>query len=213
MSFGHILSLPPTTTLHIPLLPIFMFSPSSYLSLFLLQKKEKENQNKQAREKKKTKKIAIRTQSTQTSRVHFVLASYSMEPTLKCGWCTQWHSIFENWCSLSQHVSIANGFLIISGTLCLLTLLSVRILSVLHLYRSWTHCYNLFEFICVSVLTVSEDMISLESFTTSGSLQSFCFHFSTDLWAFQGGVWQRHLGLSDSKPFTLSLLSSSGSLC
>jgi hypothetical protein len=62
--------------------------------------------------------------------------------SLTYGGYTQWHSIGENWVSLSQEVSIAKSAMVRGGTSCSLPPLSAGILCGLSLCRPWTSCHH-----------------------------------------------------------------------
>ena len=68
--------------------------------------------------------------------------------------------------SLPHHVSVANSFLVRSGTLCPLPPLHAGILLGLNLWRPCACCPSLCESICVAVLLWLADAVLLESSIT-----------------------------------------------
>lgn len=72
----------------------------------------------------------------------------SVRPALASGPCTQCHSTEDNKSPVSQKLSLANSFLIRSGTSCPLPELSAGIVSGLNLCRSRACCSCLCELSC-----------------------------------------------------------------
>ena len=81
---------------------------------------------------------------------------------------------------LSMRASIISSFLVRGETFCVLLPLSVGLWSVFEFYISCTCSQHPSEFICVSFLFFQEDMVSLESSTTS-CLKSFFLLFQMEI--------------------------------
>lgn len=90
----------------------------------------------------------------------------SVRPALVSGRCTQCHSTEENQSPVSQKLSVANSFLIRSGTSCPLPELSAGIVSGLNLCRYCAHGHRLCEFLCSPAPLCLEDtaVLAFQSF-------------------------------------------------
>ena len=119
---------------------------------------------------KKTSKATWNKKVPKYHEDNFMLANHSWEWSLP--WregSTQWDFTEENWFALGQGGSVADSFFFRALSPCLLLLLRSGTPSGLNLCRSRAFWHSLCEFKCASDIMCLEDILSSESFVTSGS--------------------------------------------